>query len=178
MSSSKYLAAVSLFGTLTLSAPVWADIPPDDVCLESDEGKACENAIVANSEATRPGTCQKTQCTRATPDGPMTYECHRCVADEDGAGGQANEGGRSSSAGSENNGGKASGGSASGSTTGGKPAGTAGTPPNPPEDDDTDSEEGSCSVSQAPGSAGALGSGLFVLGLALAGIVRRRSQAS
>jgi MYXO-CTERM domain-containing protein len=107
----------------------------------------------------------------------MTYECHRCVADEKGAGGQTNEGGSSSSAGGESKGGKASGGSASGSTTGGKPAGTAGTSPNPPEDNDTDSEEGGCSVSQAPSSAGALGSGLFVLGLAFAGIARRRSQA-
>lgn len=178
MNFSKYFAAFSTLAALTLSAPAWADIPPDDVCLAQSEGKACNNAIVDDSTATEPGTCQKTMCTRATPDGSMTYECHRCVAEAQGSGGQSNEGGSSSSAGSDNKGGKASGGSTSGTTAGkSSTAGTSSTAgaPNPPDDGDDSDSDGGCSVSHTPGGSG---SALLVLGLAMAGVLRRRSQAS
>jgi MYXO-CTERM domain-containing protein len=186
MSFSKYFAAFSILGTLTLSAPAWADVPPDDDCEESAEGKACHNASVDGSAPIMSGICRKTMCTRMTPDGSMTYECHRCVGDDpQGSGGQSNEGG-GNSAGTKSEGGKPAGGSSSGSTAGessgstaGKSsgAGTSSTAGTPTEVDD-DSEDGGCSVSQAPGGAGALGTGLLALGLAVAGIFRRRSQAS
>lgn len=179
MNFSKSFAALSMLGTLTLSAPAWADIPPDDACMT--EGTACHNAIVDGSLPLMAGTCQKTMCTRATPDGSMTYDCLRCVAEETGAGGQSNEGGGSSTAGSKNEGGKSSGGSSSGTAGKSSAAGTtstAGKPADPPQPEDDDAEEGGCSVSQAPGGARALGTGLLVLGLAVAGIFRRRSPKS
>src|SRR5690349_16886514 len=145
MNFSKYFAAFSLLGTLTLSAPAWADVAPDDACMV--EGSSCHNAIVDDSLPLMAGICQKVMCTRATPDGSMTYECLRCVAEETGTGGQSNEGGGSSTAGSKNEGGKSSGGSSSGSSAG-KSSGagttsTAGKPTDMPVDED-DSEEGGC----------------------------------
>jgi MYXO-CTERM domain-containing protein len=185
MNFSKYFAAFSILGTLTLSAPAWADIPPDDACMEPSLGKACYNAMVDGSLPTHPGTCQKAMCTRSTPDGPMTYDCFRCVANEEGSGGQSNEGG--GGAGGEGKGGSAAGGSSNGSTagkssTGGSSAGTtsaAGAPTSPTgSSNDDDSDDGGCSVAQTPGAGRALGTGLLVLGLAFASIFRRRSHSS
>jgi hypothetical protein len=176
MSFSKHFAAFSILGTLTLSAPAWADIPPPDECRASEEGEACQNAIVDGEAEPVSGTCQKTMCTRATPDGPMTYECYRCVAGDPGAGGQANQGGSGSSAGTTSEGGKPAGGSTSSTAGKSSAAGTtstAGKPSDPQEKDE--SAEGGCSVARAPGHAGGLAATLLVLGLALTGLFRRRS---
>jgi MYXO-CTERM domain-containing protein len=66
-----------------LATPAFADIPPADACMEADEGKACDNA---GEEADQPGVCQADTCTRTTPDGPMTYDCHVCKATAGGGG--------------------------------------------------------------------------------------------
>jgi len=71
-----------------LATPAFADIPPADACMAADEGEACDNA---GEDADQPGVCQADTCTRATPDGPMTYDCFLCKAavggggDDDGA---------------------------------------------------------------------------------------------
>lgn len=66
-----------LLGALCL-CPVaaGADVPPPDSC--STVGQACQNAVDGGATGL-PGTCQASQCTRATPAGPMTYDCNRCV---------------------------------------------------------------------------------------------------
>jgi hypothetical protein len=66
-----------------LAAPAFADIPPDDACMAADEGEACDNA---GENANLPGICRADTCTRATPDGPMTYDCHLCKATAGGGG--------------------------------------------------------------------------------------------
>jgi MYXO-CTERM domain-containing protein len=71
------IIVLSLSGML-LSASALADVPPPDACDAADEGMACDNAM--QNGATVSGTCQKDQCTRATPNGPMTYECYLCKA--------------------------------------------------------------------------------------------------
>lgn len=50
-----------------------ADVPPPDAC--QTDGKACSNA---GPEYNQAGECKQAMCTRATPDGSMTYECLRC----------------------------------------------------------------------------------------------------
>lgn len=69
------LASFCLLGTAT---PARADIPPPDAC--QDQGADCDNAGPSADES---GTCQKETCTRGGPDGPITYECLRCVAGDD-----------------------------------------------------------------------------------------------
>ncbi|MBP6831562.1 MAG: hypothetical protein KA978_12325 [Deltaproteobacteria bacterium] len=66
-----------LLGALCLSPmAARADVPPPDSC--STVGQACQNAVDGGATGL-PGTCQATQCTRATPAGPVTYACNRCA---------------------------------------------------------------------------------------------------
>jgi MYXO-CTERM domain-containing protein len=147
-----------------LTVPAFADIPPEDACMAAGEGKACDNAGENGDQA---GVCQKDTCTRATPDGPMSYECHVCKAGEGGAGGSSGdplpEGGNRNEGGSKAQGGtKTEGGSKS----------TAGTTS---EDDvEDDGDVGGCSVSAVPvgGLAGLLAT---LLGFGLAAARRRRA---
>jgi MYXO-CTERM domain-containing protein len=140
-----------MLGAALLSTPALADIPPEDSCMAVDEGKVCDNA---GTDADQPGVCQAASCTRATPSGPMTYDCYRCGADG-GAGGADGaplpEGGTQALGGSGNN--------------------TAGsTPVTKPTKDD-----GGCNVAavQAQGLAGLLAP-LIAFGLATAR--RRRAR--
>ncbi|HVY25992.1 MAG TPA: hypothetical protein VHB79_05545 [Polyangiaceae bacterium] len=174
MTLSKYFSALTIFGVLVLSSHARADVPPDDLCMEQDLGKPCQNAM-GNGTRLQPGVCTETMCTRATPDGSMSYACNRCVADEGGAGGQPSESGGTSAGGQPSNGGGGSAGAPvnppGGSAAGGK-TNTAGS-----SNDSKSSDDGGCSLTEARGT-GALGSLLVALGVAVAGMRRRRSRAS
>lgn len=121
---------------MLLAAPALADIPPPDACMQADEGKACDNA---GQNADQPGVCKQSSCTRQTPDGPMTYDCHLC---------QAANGGTSGAAGATGNGGS----TAAGGTT-----------------SRSNDDDGGCSMSAAPvGGLAALIGPLAAFGLAVA----------
>lgn len=76
---------------MLLAAPAFADIPPQDACRPADEGKACDNA---GEQADEPGVCTKDSCTKQSPNGPLTYDCHICkVADADDTPPKSNDGG-------------------------------------------------------------------------------------
>jgi hypothetical protein len=186
MKFSRCFSVFTILGALTLSVPAWADIPPEDVCSASNVGEDCSNALVPTTQGTGPGVCQPAMCTRATPDGPMTYSCYRCMpADDGGGGGQANEAGgaeagvnagSSSSAGAGANtaGTKSSSSAGAGANTAGtKSSSSAGA-----ANSKSGSDDGGCSLSQAPGAASGLWATLIALGLTFAGIRRRRSLTS
>lgn len=121
----------SLMGGLMLGAgvfiasPALADIPPIGSCVML--GEACSEA---GSNHDQPGTCQTSQCTRATPQGPMTYECKMCLATgEGGAGGAGSagaSGAESGGAGGAEIGGTDAGGAGAASTQGGSVANSTG----------------------------------------------------
>jgi hypothetical protein len=134
------------------------------------------------------GVCKQSMCTRATPDGAMTYACYRCEIVNEGMGGQSNEGG--ASAGGETNtagtvaaagaptnppGGSSAGGAASGSAGA---AGSKAVSSGAAATKSTSDDGGGCSVTHVRGGAGALGVVLAALGLAIAGLRRRRTLAS
>jgi hypothetical protein len=82
-----------LLGVMLFAGSAFADIPPADQCRVADEDKACNNAVV-DDEPGKPGICKKDTCTRATPEGPMSYSCYTCkpvAAGAGGAGGQPSE---------------------------------------------------------------------------------------
>lgn len=67
-----------VFTIAALVSPAWADVPPPDQCSDDQIGKACDNALGADgSEGS--GICEKTTCKRASPTGPITYDCAKCV---------------------------------------------------------------------------------------------------
>jgi len=157
-----------------------ADIPPPGLCTAQKAGETCEEPVDKQGEPVAgSGVCVAEQCSRATPDGAMTYACLMCRAVADptpsggGAGGEPSEPGEPT----QPSGGKASGptqgqaGSATGK--GGSASGQAGNPSagsapaaKPSEDDD-----GGCSIGRSRGSAAALsGAALLLLGL----VYRRR----
>lgn len=178
MTFSKSFSALTILGVLMLSAPAWADVAPDDECFAPDVGKACDNAM-GNGTRFQPGICKETMCTRASPQGAMTFTCYRCLADEGGAGGQPSEGG-SSNGGEPSTAGKGpvnppGGTSAGGTASGGSSSNTAGSKSSAGSSSDAkSSDDGGCSVSEARGGAGALGGMLVTLGLAVATLRRRR----
>jgi MYXO-CTERM domain-containing protein len=187
MTLSKYLTAFTILGTLTLSAPAWADIPPDDQCPAQAVGKPCHNAL-SDSDSFQPGICKEAMCTRATPDGAMTYACYRCEALDEGLGGQSNEGGTgggetaggNSSAGTSTNspGGTSAGGTSSGGTSSGGTAGKTGSSGAVGDPKSSSDDGGGCSVSHPRGTGSAFAAALAALGFAVAGLRRRRSPAS
>ena len=188
MTFSKYLTAFTILGTLTRSVPAWADIPPDDQCPAQAVGKPCHNAL-SDSDSFQAGVCKEAMCTRATPDGSMTYACFRCEPLEDGMGGQSNEGGTggggetnggNSSAGTATNppGGSSAGGTSSGGSASGGTAGKTGSSGAAADPKSSSNDDGGCSVSHSHGAGGALGAALAGLGLAIAVLRRRRSPAS
>ncbi len=75
---SMFVVALGFAGML-LAAPAFADIPPADACEAADDGKACDNAT-KGGKMDQPGKCQKDKCTRATPNGSMSYDCYLCKA--------------------------------------------------------------------------------------------------
>jgi hypothetical protein len=190
MTFSQYFSVFTILGALTLSVPARADIPPEDACSASNVGEACPNALIPMTQGrgTGAGVCQAAMCTRSTPDGPITYQCYRCVALDDGVGGQANEaGGAGANGGGVNNtSGSAAGGTPSSSSGGTASAGrssSAGAATNAAgakssSSSKSDSDDGGCSLSHVRSGGGALGAALIALGLTLAGIRRRRSLTS
>ena len=191
MNLSNCLSAFTILAALTLSLPARADIAPDDECYANALGQACDNAA-SDGDKLQPGVCKETMCTRATPDGAVTYACYRCEPVAQGMGGQPSEaggagaggGGNSNSAGSPAAGapthapGGASAGGASngsaGSNTAGAKTGSSGASGDTKASSDNG---GGCSVSHARGGAG-LAAALAALGLMIAGLRRRRSLAS
>ena len=183
MSFLKYVSALTILGALSVSVPARADVPPDNECFAADVGEPCSNAIINGFQAQ--GVCRETTCSRATPEGPMTFDCTLCLGPNQGNGGRSNEGGTGGSAGEPSGGGGSAGGGASpgGSPSSNAGSGTAGsatagaqTSPGNAGDAKSGSDDGGgCSVSQARGGAGALGVALAVLGFAFAGLARRRS---
>jgi hypothetical protein len=183
MTLSKAFFALWIIGALTTSVRAWADIPPDDECFAAMVGKPCSNAT--NDDSFQPGVCSEAMCTRATPDGSVTYTCYRCEPTEQGAGGQPNEagaGGQTSTAGGgpiEPRGGSSAGGAASGRAGAGTAGTKSGSSPASDEPERGSDDAGGCSLAQARGGAGAVGLALTVLGfLAVAGWRRRRSLPS
>ena len=77
MRHSKLLIAGSLLGTMLLAVPAFADVAPIDACSADSVGERCDNA---GENADALGVCIKDTCSRATPDGPMSYECYVCQA--------------------------------------------------------------------------------------------------
>jgi MYXO-CTERM domain-containing protein len=175
MTFSQRVAALTILGTLTLSVPAWADIPPDDQCFASMVGKPCNNAMSSSGDL-QLGVCSEATCTRATPDGSMTYACYRCEPAEQGAGGQPNEGGTVG----QTSGGKSAAGGSPSSAAGaaGAKSGSGGSSNGADSSKEASDDDGGCSVSQGHGAAGAFGAGLAVLGFAALGLRRRRSLES
>ncbi len=194
MRQTKLFLAPLLIGVALLTVPALADIPPPNSCQAADEGAACDTAIV-NGKMGQPGTCQKDMCTRATPQGSMSYECYLCNAAAGGTGGGGGTGGISSEAGAAgiatNEGGavgeggspptagsggvKAQGGAAAkgGASSGG--ASSAGTTSTGGKAGGSKSDSSGCSVSTLPvgGGSGVLAS---LVALSVAAWRRRRAR--
>jgi hypothetical protein len=51
-----------------------ADIAPPDSC-----GKVGEACTTAPPDYASPGICTKQRCGRATPNGPIEFDCNRCA---------------------------------------------------------------------------------------------------
>jgi MYXO-CTERM domain-containing protein len=160
MNLAKSFFSLTILGVLTLSAPAWADVPPDDACFANSLGQSCRNAT-DDGKSFQPGVCKEALCTRASRDGSITYACYRCLPLDEGTGtgGQPNEaggvGGASDAAGDDG----ASKAPADGATS-------------------SSDDGGGCSVSHARGGAGVLGTVLALLGFTAAGRRRRRSLRS
>lgn len=188
----KLVMGCSLLGAMLVATPVFADIPPDDACMAADEGDACDNA---GEDADGAGVCVKDTCTRATPDGPMSYECYLCKSDDEGTAGRGNEpttggagAGGAGAAGAESQpeggastegGTKATGGTKSegGSKTSGGSTSKAGTTNDASDGKASADDDGGCSVSALPASGLAgIVAPLVAFGLALAR--RRRARRS
>lgn len=71
----RFVSALSFALALTAlsTAPSRADIPPPEVemCSGKAVGDSCDG-----------GTCQKASCSRATPDGAVSYDCVKCLPGE------------------------------------------------------------------------------------------------
>lgn len=151
MTLSNCFSALAALAAFTLSGPVRADVPPLDQCFEGQLGTACDNAM-GKGMRRQAGVCTRTLCARATPDGPTTYECYRCLAEEQGLGGKPSEAGGGAGSGK---------GGESGSS------GAAG-------DSKPRSRPRACSLAHAGGVPWTFGAFLLALGLA-ASRWRRRS---
>ena len=185
------MRTISLFFGVCVAAGLFAgartaaaDLAPAGLCLGSKAGDACDDALDESGQVVGPGICVAEQCSRATPDGPMTYACVMCRPKPDqNAGGAGGSGGDpvqpvagAATGGSENapkpsaGSGPATAGSAP--TAGSSTAGTSGTTTNKPNA--TSSDDGGCSIGTgARGTGLAGGASLLFLGLALR---RRRAQ--
>jgi hypothetical protein len=175
------------FGLLGQAAPAAADIPPEGSCSAGELGQACDNAVDESGKDVGAGVCVADRCQRATPDGPMTYDCVMCrPKSTQNAGGVGNEPGEPSAG----NAGEASAGQAassagtpgtSGTGTAGAPGGgkggssaTTGTSGQPTKKPDSD-DDGGCSLSSGARRTGSLAAltSLLVVGVTLS---RRRSR--
>lgn len=180
---------VLMMGLLSFARPAAADIPPLGACGVGEVGEPCDEAVDESGHEVGSGICVAEQCKRATPDGPMTYDCAMCRPKpaEPSAGGAANdpvqptagagagEAPVKPSAGASNDPGEPSAGSAGSPSTGkgGASASSAGATNKPTEKPEAE-DAGGCSMSSAGRGAGSAAlASLVVLGLALA---RRRFQ--
>lgn len=83
-------------GLFAAAGPAAADIPPPGLCRSDEVGAVCDEAVDKNGkELGEAGICVAEQCTRGTPNGPMTYACVMCRLEATdpnagGAGGGAN----------------------------------------------------------------------------------------
>ncbi|MES1182311.1 MAG: hypothetical protein ABUL60_00780 [Myxococcales bacterium] len=175
------------FGLLVQAAPAAADIPPEGSCSPGELGQPCDNAVDESGNDVGAGVCVADTCRRATPDGPMTYDCVMCrkptqpnaggagnepVEPSAGNAGDASAGQPATSAGNAGTSGAGTAG-APGGDKGGSSA-TAGASSQPTKKPDSD-DGGGCSLSSGARRAGGL-AGLIsvaVVGLALS---RRRSR--
>jgi MYXO-CTERM domain-containing protein len=158
------LSGLTLVTLLALSTPARADVPPPDACNPSDPpGKACSNAGASYDQ---PGTCQAAKCTRASPDGSITYDCMRCTAGADGAAGSGS-GGSGTGGTSSGSGGTSSGSGGTSTGSGGTATGGAGGTKS-----GSSSDDGGCAYRAAPtGGAAAL---MLAIGAAALAAARRR----
>jgi hypothetical protein len=173
---------VLMVGLLAGARPAAADIPPLGSCRADEVGQACDEAVNEAQEVVGPGVCVAETCTRASREGPISYDCTICRSKpaEPGAGGASNDPARPTagsgnapkpSAGASNDPVEPSAGRA-GSATGGSST-SAGTTSKPTEKPEAD-RDGGCTMSAGGRGAGTAGlASLLVLGLAIA---RRRSQ--
>jgi MYXO-CTERM domain-containing protein len=181
---SLFIGVLVTVGWLAEARPAAADIPPAGICNPSEVGQACDDAVDESGNDVGAGVCVADECHRATPDGPMTYDCVMCrpPAADGGAGGVANDpvepaagnGGEPSAgrAGSSSTGkaGSSSAGTPN-SSTGGSSA-SAGTSSQPSKKPEADS--GGCSLGSNARSGSFAGlTSLLILGVAL---LHRRSR--
>lgn len=174
-------------GSLVQAAPAAADIPPEGSCSPGELGQPCDNAVDESGNDVGAGVCVADTCRRATPDGPMTYDCVMCrKPTQPNAGGAGNEPVEPSAG----NAGEASAGQpatsagtsgTSGTGTAGAPGGgkggtsaTAGTSSQPTKKPDS-GDDGGCSLSAGARRTGSLAAltSLVVVGVTLS---RRRSR--
>lgn len=172
-------------GLLAQAAPAAADIPPEGSCSAGELGQPCDNAVDESGNDVGAGVCVADTCRRATPDGPMTYDCVMCrpkptQPNTGGAGNDPVEPG-AGNAGEASAGRPASSAGTSGTGTAGAPDGgkggtsaTAGTSSQPTKKPDSD-DEGGCSLSSGARRTGSLAAltSLLVVGVTLS---RRRSR--
>lgn len=159
---SAVVGGLVLGAVVVAATPAWADIPPPDAC--NNVGEECSTA---GPQANQPGTCTMAECTRATPQGSMTYECHRCLAPEQGGSGGAGgadgggAGGATGGSPSENKG---------GSTTSGGRSNSGGSAGNSNTKDDD-----GCSIGNVGRQRGVGG---MMVALGLAGLLAARRRRS
>lgn len=171
-------------GVLTAVQPAKADIPPDGLCVGDQPGDPCAPAVDKSGNVVGPGVCVAEQCTRASPNGPMTYACVMCRPESGtgGAGGAASDpvepvagtGNGPTPTGGTGNAPKPTAGSAGAATNTAGSTSSAGSGTTPVKPDAKSSDDGGCSV--GPGARGtglASAASLLIFGLARR---RRRSQ--
>jgi hypothetical protein len=75
------IATALAFATALFAVPAaFADVLPPNACKAEDKGKSCTAGNVK-------GICQERTCSRATPNGPVSYTCYLCEADANSMGG-------------------------------------------------------------------------------------------
>jgi hypothetical protein len=178
-----FLGTSLALGMILAASSAKADIPPPGSCEQYMLGKSCMFPVDKDGkDFSGPGICVAEMCTRATPDGPMQYECNMCRpanVDPVGTAGAGGEGGAEPVGATGGTGGDAGKPPTpvAGSTTGGTgTAGTAGKGSGAVTNNNADSDaDGGCSV--APGARGTAVS-LAGLGLALGLMLRRRRSSN
>jgi hypothetical protein len=151
----RYEHWVLVLGLLVSSACVVgaarADIPPEGLCVTEKAGQACDNPVDAKGkEGTSPGVCVQEKCSRATPDGQMSYDCLMCRPKDDAPSTGGTGGGT---------------GAPGGGNAGGSSAGTPST---------QKKSSGGCSIGRGAGSKAPL----LAAALAAWGIAARRRRAA
>lgn len=173
-------------GLLVQAAPAAADIPPEGSCSPGELGQPCDNAVDESGNDVGAGVCVADTCRRATPDGPMTYDCVMCrkptqpnaggagnepVEPSAGNAGEASAGQPGTSAGTSGTPGTGTAGAPNGGKGGTSATGTSGQPTKKPTSDDG----GGCSLSSGARRTGGL-AGLMSVAVVGFALSRRRSR--